>query len=162
MAATYEPIATNTLSGAGVITFNSIASSWSDLRLVILSTGNMGNIGLRFNSDSGTNYSYTQIRGNGSVASSDRATAQNYAYITNLISNITAPALVTTDIFSYTGSTYKTLLSQTAADLNGSGETNAFVNLWRSTAAVTSISITCNSGAFAAGTTATLYGIKAA
>jgi hypothetical protein len=159
MPATYEKIATTTLSGAGVITFSSIAASWTDLRLVIVSTGNMGNIGLRFNSDSATNYSDTFIRGNGSAASSSRDTSQNYAYITNLVSNITVPALTTTDIFSYAGATFKTLLSQTAADLNGSGETNAFVNLWRSTAAITAISITCNSGAFASGTTATLYGI---
>ena len=159
MPATYEKIASTTLGGAGVITFSSIAASWTDLRLVIVSTGNMGNIGLRFNSDSATNYSDTFIRGNGSAASSSRSTSQNYAYITNLVSNITVPALTTTDIFSYAGSTFKTLLSQTAADLNGSGETNAFVNLWRSTAAITAISITCNSGAFASGTTATLYGI---
>jgi hypothetical protein len=159
MATTYDKIASTTLGGAGSITFSSIAASWTDLRLVIVSTGNMGNIGLRFNSDTATNYSYTFIRGNGSAASSSNGTSQNYAYITNLISNITQPALTTTDIFSYAGSTYKTLLSQTAADLNGSGETNAYVNLWRSTAAITSISITCNSGAFASGTTATLYGI---
>lgn len=159
MATTYEKIATTTLGGSGVITFSSIASTFTDLRLVIVSTGNMGNIGLRFNSDSGTNYSSTSMRGNGSTATSTRATSSNYAYITNLVNNITQPALTTTDIFSYAGSTFKTMLSQTAADLNGSGETNAFVNLWQSTSAINAISITCNSGAFASGTTATLYGI---
>jgi hypothetical protein len=162
MAVTYEPIASTTLGGSGVITFSSIGSTFTDLRLVIVSTGNMGNIGLRFNSDSGTNYSSTSMRGNGSTASSTRANSQNYAYITNLGTNITAPALTTTDIFSYAGSTFKTMLSQTAADLNGSGETNAFVNLWRSTSAINELSITCNSGVFASGTTATLYGIKEA
>lgn len=157
--ATYEKIATTTLGGAGSITFSSIAASWTDLRLVILSTGNMGIIGVRFNSDSASNYSDTFIRGNGSAASSSRDTSQTYALLTNLINNITVPALTTTDIFSYAGSTYKTMLSQTSADLNGSGETNAFVTMWRSTAAITSMTITSNSGSFGSGTTATLYGI---
>ena len=155
-------IATSTLSGSGVITFSSISSAYTDLRLVILSTGNMGNIGLRFNSDSATNYSDTFIRGNGSAASSSRDTAQNYAYITNLVSNITVPALTTTDIFSYAGSTYKTILSNRSSDYNGSGKTGVFVNLWRSTAAINRVDAIAQGGNWIIGTTFTLYGIKAA
>jgi hypothetical protein len=163
MPATYEPIATTTLgSAAATITFSSIASSWTDLRLVLIGTSSAGGSGYcRFNSDSGTNYSITYLRGDGSTASSVRST--NYDRVgfngDNGIST-TIPSMATIDIFSYAGSTNKTCLTTSPQDMNGSGSYEATVALWRNTAAITSITLSLSGGNFASGYTATLYGIK--
>ena len=167
MAITYEPIATTTLgSAAASITFSSISSAYTDLRLVIVATMNSAGTmhTLQFISDTGTNYSTTSLYGTGSAAGAYRTT--NYSYFElggeSTGGSTTIPMLLTIDIFSYTGSTYKTILGTESNDLNGSGEITRRVGLWRSTSAITSIKIPTSSGNLAAGTTATLYGIKAA
>lgn len=163
MPATYEPIATTTLgSAANTITFSSIGSGYTDLRLVFVGTSaNATNFTVRFNSDSGSNYSSTYISGTGAAAQSGRFTSQTEIYPTIGLSS--TPQQYTLDIFSYAGSTNKTFLLQETADKNGSGRTSAFVCLWRSTAAITSINLKGMYGTapdnFDAGTTATLYGI---
>ena len=70
--------------------------------------------------------------------------------------------LYTIDIFSYAGSTYKTMLNSLSNDLNGSGKVISEVGLWRSTAAITSLTLTADSTSMAANTTLTLYGVKSA
>ena len=76
MTATYDPIATTTLgSAASTITFSSIPNTFTDLRLVLFgvtlnATGTYNQI--RFNNDTGTNYSWTQLLGNGSAAQAQR------------------------------------------------------------------------------------------
>lgn len=160
--ATYEPIQTYTLSSAASsIDFTSIASSWTDLKLVIIGTCSSGTstVDLTFNNDTATNYSMTRLRGDGSSATAANYTNRSYIWVGSLDST-TVPTMATVDIFSYSGSTYKTLLSSIAADLNGSGTVQNYVGLWRSTSAITSIKL--SAGNFNTGTTATLYGIKAA
>lgn len=166
MPATYEPIATTTLgSAASSITFSSIASSWTDLRVVcVYTTANFGiYTTLRFNSDSGGNYSDTYIIGDGSSATSARdsggATFIGFGAYPNGISSGQFN-FVTADIFSYAGSTNKTSLLTSSLDKNGSGDVQRMVGLWRNTSAITSLTIATNGGTMSAGTTATLYGIK--
>jgi hypothetical protein len=81
MATTYEKIATTTLgSASSTITFNSIAASWTDLRIVLVSVNDASStqpVEMRFNSDSGTNYSTTNLYGNGGNAGSYRYTNAN-------------------------------------------------------------------------------------
>lgn len=166
MATTYEPIQTTTLTSAqSSITFSSIPSTYTDLRVVWVGTNTTGSseVRLRFNSDTGTNYSQTALSGNGSSATSGRLTSQTLIYLTwgNSL-NGTLPAFKTVDVFSYTGSTYKTVLSTESTDRNGSGSVVANVGLWRSTSTITSIELSVDTNNFATGTTATLYGIKAA
>lgn len=164
MPATYEPIATTTLgSAASTITFSSIPATYTDIKLVFVGTANTGtNCLMRFNSDSATNYSRTYIIGDGASASSARNSNVTVVSLTiqNTI-NATTPTMRTADIFSYAGSTNKTVLTTETSDLNGSGSTVSAVQLWRNTAAITSLSLETTSGAtFSIGTTATLYGIK--
>jgi hypothetical protein len=164
MPATYEPIATTTLgSAAATITFSSISSAYTDLRIVLVgssSSASEDDPQLRFNSDSGTNYSRTQMRGDGTSASSNRQTSQNYMVIGKITATGSIKGMTTADIFSYAGSTYKTVLGTGSADANGSGNVQRAVGLWRSTAAITSIQIAlASSSNFEIGTTATLYGI---
>ena len=163
MPATYEPIATTTLgSAAASITFSSIASSWTDLRLVLVGTGSSAvNAIMRFNSDTATNYSQTYIYGDGASAASTRLTTQTYVRLTgNGGISTTIPQMWTVDIFSYAGSTFKTSLVTASEDNNGSGNVERIVGLWRSTAAITSVLVSPTSGNWNIGTTATLYGIK--
>jgi hypothetical protein len=164
MAATYEPIATTTLgSAASSITFSSIPATYSDIRLVLTAkdaTGS-GYVKLTFNNDTGTNYSRTLIYGDGSAAGSASNTNQAFIRMNSGLST-TIPELLTADIFSYAGSTYKTALVTANEDKNGSGLIYSIVGLWRSTSAINRIDLSNSVNNFAIGTTATLYGIKAA
>lgn len=163
--ATYEPIATTTLgSTAATVTFSGISSAYTDLKVVIVATAATGgNFGFRFNSDTGTNYSRTMLRGNGTTASSGSSTNIDYFQLTNGATIGTTPSLHTVDLFSYAGSTYKTILYTENSDYNGSGSVVYQVGLWRSTSAINRIDFFQQSGTdFAAGSTFTIYGIKAA
>ena len=163
MPATYEPIATTTLgSAASSITFSSISGSYTDLRCVLVFTGNGGNASasLRVNGDSGSNYSLSRLTGDGASASSSRDTSQTNILLTgNPYATSTIPQLTEIDIFSYAGSTNKTFLVKASADRNGAGYVEYAVALWRNTSAITSIVISSAVNNFATGTTATLYGI---
>lgn len=155
-------IATQTLSStASTITFSSIPGTYTDLRLVILGiSGTSTNIALRFNSDTGSNYSRTRIIGDGSAATSTIAINDTEIDLNRENLSTTLPSLYTVDIFSYAGSFNKTLLASVNEDRNGSGSVVRTTGLWRNTSAITSILVTTLSGdTFGIGTTATLYGI---
>jgi hypothetical protein len=163
MPATYEPIATTTLgSAASSITFSSIPATYTDLVLVVtgLFTSSGGNSRIRFNGDTGTNYSNTRLQGDGTSASSNRSTSQAFLRLDYDGNSSTVPNMTRTNIFSYAGSTNKTCLIESSEDKNGSGSTVRTVGLWRDTSAITSIEVLMSSSTFATGTIATLYGIK--
>ena len=156
-------IATTTLgTAAATITFSSIASSYTDLRLVLVGTSVSAqtNVEVTFNSDTGTNYSWVYLGGNGTSAVSSSGTSRNFIRLTNQTNfNDTIPTMRTVDVFSYAGSTNKTVLTTESADLNGSGATTYAAQLWRNTAAINTIRLNAPNANFAIGTTATLYGI---
>jgi hypothetical protein len=162
MATTYEPIATTTLgSAASSITFSSISSAYTDLRFVVAVKPNDTTTFayVQFNNDTGSNYSGTELVGNGASAASYRESSSGNGVpilIADYIPN--QNGLITLDIFSYSGSTNKTTLATYSGDNAGSGYVSRAVGLWRNTAAITSVKLV--GGNFAAGTTATLYGIK--
>ena len=170
MPATYEPIATQTLaSAAATITFSSIPATYTDLRLVLVVNGFTGAATftplLRFNGSSGgTEHSETNMYGEGASAISVRNTSDAYISLaTGSSISSTVPTLIELDVFSYAGSTNKTVLINYSNDRNGSGETGRIVGLKRNTAAINAINLGSSSAAsYAIGTTATLYGIKAA
>jgi hypothetical protein len=160
MPATYEPIATTTLTTTATsITFSSIPATYTDLVLVVTALASTGtqSIDLIFNSDSGSNYSQTRIVGDGSTATSSRNSNLGFMRVASAVST-TIPGLSITNIFSYAGSTNKTVLTSESEDKNGSGSTTQRVQLWRNTAAINRIDL--NNTSLATGTTATLYGIK--
>ncbi len=165
MAITYEPIATTTLGTAANISFTSIPGTYNNLRVVI--SGSMTNngyyTGLRFNSDTSGSYSGTYLRSDGSTVSTKIQSNNSYMTLDNGggAASSTIPQLVTIDIFNYySGSNYVTVLATLSQDKNGSGELTTMIGLWNNTF-VTSIDLSPTSS-WAAGTTATLYGIKAA
>lgn len=162
--ATYVPIASQTLgSAASSVTFSSIAGTYTDLIVVINAKAVTGtpSIALRFNSDSGSNYSYTGLAGNGSSASSARASNTSTAWVSAYLNGVSSTnwnnGII--HIMNYANSTtYKTSLARWAgADY----EVDAIVTLWRSTSAITEVNLIAQSN-LVAGSTFTLYGIKAA
>lgn len=165
MASTYEPISTTTLgSAASSITFSSIPATYTDLKVVFVGTTTVDGETLyyRFNSDSGSNYSVTQVYGTGTNPVGTRrltsATQLSTTYAYSL--SDTTPQMITFDVFSYAGSTNKTTIGSHAGDNNGAGGVDVTVGLWRSTSAITSIFMFPSGGTtFKIGTTATLYGI---
>ena len=162
--ATYTPIASQTLgSAAASITFSSIPGTYTDLRLVLTGATSVGGdaLVLQFNADTATNYSSTILSGYGSSASSSSylSTPSLRLWI-NYSSSTTIPGFVSVDLFSYAGSTNKTLLATTSDDQNGSGTVELIAGLWRSTSAITSIKVfLVNANNFNTGTIATLWGI---
>lgn len=164
MAQTYSPIATTTLgTAASSITFSSIPSTYTDLRVVLVQLTSVDgtSTSMRFNSDSTTLYSQTDLGGYGTSAFSQRATNATALQIGGT-DGTSIPGFKTIDIFSYVGSTNKTTLQTVQRDRNGSGGVEVNVGLYRSTSAITSITFLVGSGTFNAGTTATIWGIKAA
>lgn len=158
MPATYENIATVTVGTATPdINFTSIPGTFTDLVLVFNGTGD-GNsaVFLTFNGST-TNYSDTQLYGTGTAAGSQRRTGnsriQDILIYTNRSTGIY-------HIFNYANTTTnKTVLARGGA---AEVEVQAVVGLWANTAAITSIKLTAGTVNWASGTTATLYGIKAA
>ena len=154
---TYTPIARTVLgSNSADVTLSSISGSYTDLVIVISGTANTTTaFDVRFNGDSGSNYSATRITGNVSTATSIRS-----SNATNMpLGNITTSQSVSIiNIMNYSNTTTnKTIIARgNSADTL----TNAIVGLWRNTSAITSINFT--GGTFQAGTTFTIYGILAA
>jgi hypothetical protein len=154
-------IATTTLtSTVSSITFSSIPSTYTDLKLVFVVTG-VGAVRIQPNSDAGARFSTTVLLGNGSAASSTYNPNTSFGInLAEIVSpSSTVPTLYTADIFSYAGSTFKTILGTGNGDRNGSGEVGNLVGLWRDTTAISSIKIDSNGNDYYAGSTATLYGI---
>ena len=168
MASTYEPIASHTLtSSATSYTFTSVPSTFTDLVLVVnaqrSTTAENPSLTLRFNSDTGSNYSMTNLLGNGSSASSSRQSNQSMMNLSyHSLPSADSFATYVISIASYTNTNvYKTVLSASGHASYGVQRT---VGLWRSTAAITSVTVT-NDGSptnFSTGCTFSLYGLAAA
>ena len=143
------------------ITFTSIPQGYTDLVVVMnnqIASGGNDNILYQYNGDTATNYSGTSLYGTGSAAASDRAS--NSA---NYIAGRVGSAVNSTSIFQVqnysNATTYKTSLSRANVS---DALVMAFVGLWRSTAAITSLKLyTASSVNFNVGSTFSLYGIAA-
>lgn len=113
--------------------------------------------------DGGSNYSLTLLRGDGGGASTARFTNLTGGQIGMIpAANATAGIFgsVIVHILNYTTSANKTVLSRAAADRNGAGNVDAWVNMWRNSGPVTVIQLGAD-GQFAAGSSLSLYGLKA-
>ena len=153
ISTTYEPIATYTVpSSAGSYTFTSIPQTYTDLVMIFNGVGG-NNISLQFNGDTSSNYSATRIQGDGSTASSSR-----WSNTTSMFGPYAVAENVTIwQIQNYSNSTtYKTALAKGG----GAGtQVEAYVGLWRNTAAITSLTVITPSANISAGSTISIYGI---
>jgi soluble P-type ATPase len=114
----------------------------------------------QFNSDTATNYSYTYLAGNGSTASSSRASNASgiNAYHVSGQSDTNLKNNLILNLQNYSNTTTnKTCVIRGNTDL----ETAATVGLYRSTSVISSLTVLTTNGNLQAGSTFTLYGIKA-
>lgn len=159
---TYVAIDTKTLSTTASITFTSIPQTYTDLVLVLgsLTFSSGGNPQIQFNGDTSTNYSNTDMYGNGTSALSTRNSNNNYINIgfSSTNGSATEPSTIIMQVANYTSATTnKTILGR---GNRAGGEAQANVGLWRGTpAAINSITVKVASGGMTG--TATLYGIAA-
>lgn len=164
MALTYEPIATTTLTSASsLITFSSIPSTYTDLRVVIYySTASGSTAALRLNNDTGGNYGYKGLIGSSSSP---------IAFNTSGANNIRIPyntqtngmAFATFDILGYTRARVKMVLYTVNQVFSSTGETASGVGTWVDNTVVNRVDLFGNTVVnFNIGTQATIYGIKAA
>jgi hypothetical protein len=118
--------------------------------------------GLRFNSDTGTNYSNTYLVGIGTGSGiGGRGVNFTYADCGYLSANSGNPNTRIVNIMNYANTTTNKTVISRASSVNGS-QTTSYANIWRNTAAITSITILTLASNYSTGTTFTLYGIKAA
>jgi hypothetical protein len=168
MATTYTLISTVTVGsgGAASISFSSIPQTYTDLELVISArgSGNGGGPGNAyitgtFNA-SGSNFTWSQLWGNGSTASSNNSTS---AFIGSAMTD----AFYTASTFgngkltipNYTTANYKSYSVDSVDENNGSASYTLFIaGLWSNTAAITAITLTGTSN-FVQYSSASLYGI---
>lgn len=160
MAATYIPIATQTLaSPATSITFSSIPGTYTDLRLIvhIALTSSATSIYLQMNGLNPTT-SYGYIKGDGATPVYINNTTT--ATVAGVTSSNTQPSFMQVDFFSYAASANKSVLIQGGEDVNGTGFLFNTVGTFQTTAAITSIAIsTVSAPTMGTGTVATLFGI---
>ena len=158
--ATYALIETKTLGSAtSSVTFSSIPGTYTDLVLVINATASGGGLNpqIQFNGDTASNYSLTWMYGNGSAPFSGRYSNQTSSYIGYLTT--TEPATFIVQVEDYSNSTtYKSGLFRWNAT---NTEVGAGVCLWRSTSAITSLTVKTSAHNYATGSTFKLYGIQA-
>ena len=163
--ATYDRLATTTLtSTTATITFSSINQTYTDLILVMSCSINTagGNCWVRVNGDTGSNYAYNAMYNSGSsVLGTVNGSTALGLLAGCLVGWDTNETIIILQINSYANTTtYKTGSSRgnnpsTAVDRSGS--------LWKSTAAINSLTILNGSGnSFLTGSKFTIYGIKAA
>jgi hypothetical protein len=154
---TYTPLATVTLgASASSVTFSSIPATYRDLILVASGTATSnGALLLRYNGDTGSNYSRVGMAGNGSSAASFSGTDTSVG----LTLWQTTQGNIKIQVMDYSA-TDKHTTGLSNGGLAGA-EAVAIAHRWANTAAVTSITILHNSFQMAAGTTLSLYGVIA-
>lgn len=166
MASTYTPIATTTLgSNTASYTFSSIPGTYTDLKVICANLTNTttNTLCLKFNGDSGANYSWTTLSFGPGGLSSLRATGDSRGvalggYVEGL--DATTPGIYIGEVLNYSNTnTYKSCLGR---GNNTARDTEAIIGLWRNTAAITSVTVAPSGGSMKTGTILTIYGIKAA
>ena len=167
----FYQIATTTV-GAGTtsqIVFSSIPADYTHLQIRAISRANaaIGDDLLRFqfNSDTGNNYSYHALSGNGSATSASNATSTSFLITqqspgNNRTSNTYGAYVV--DILDYKDTNkFKTIRSIGGFDSNGAGELGLTSGNWRNTNAITSIKLYIGIYNLSQYSSFQLYGVKA-
>ena len=154
---TYLPLATITLGSAqSSVTFGSIPATYSDLIVVFDGqTTDGSNCSYTINSDTGTNYPYVFMRGDGNGTASGATTVANANYVGYFTANPSNAIIQFLD-YSATDKHKSSLVRMN----DPSARVFANANRWASTAAINRIDFILSGGeSFATGSTFSLYGI---
>lgn len=167
----YESISTVTVGsgGASSITFSSIPSTYQHLQIRVLARTNRGTeadfLTVTFNGDTGSNYSYHYLQGDGNSAASSNSVNSPYILFNRFAASSATSGVNGVGVFDLLdyANTNKNKTSRSLAgyDNNGSGVVEMDSGAWYNTAAVTSVSIAPGAGtAFSQYSSFALYGIK--
>lgn len=169
-----EPIAT-TLVGAGgsaTVTFSNIPQGYKHLQIRMIARTNRANSGggdylkINFNGDTGTNYAYHEVYGNGTTAAAQAATSSAFGFLERAADAGATSGMfgaILTDILDYANTNkYKTLRFLGGYDNNSTGGSVMLgSSLWMNTAPITSIVLTQGGGtSFAQYSRFSLFGLK--
>ena len=144
----FESIGTSVVGsgGAASVTFSSIPAGYKHLQLRIAAGNSSSNyLSLVMNSDTGSNYAFHRLSGDGASADSNASTSRADMILTgaggmSTDANIRGGFIV--DILDYANTNkYKTVRSLNGNDANGSGSMNLSSNVWLSTIAITSLTL---------------------
>jgi hypothetical protein len=172
-AGDFESISTVSVGsgGAANVEFTSIPGTFTHLQVRAIHRTDRAQaqdfIALRLNGDTGSNYAYHLLSGDGSSASTDAQINLTYGsdFFTTSASN-TASIFGTSviDILDYANTNkFKTIRTLSGADRNGAGRMQLHSSLWRSTSAITSIKFySSNSANLVQYSSFALYGIRSA
>ena len=172
MPKTYDPIASTTLSSTqATITMSNIPQTYTDLIVIpyLQATANDVGVGIYYNSDNASgNYSRTWLYGWSTAVGSTRNSN------TNTIGNFTSQTGAANNLFNcyhlnimgYASTNKNKTVTYQAGNMQTTAsntEVGFGSGLWRSTAAITSLTFVCGGGStFTSGSNITIYGIKAA
>lgn len=165
----YDSIATVTASGSSsTITFSSIPQTYQHLQIRGISKSPNGGPALviQYNGDSSVNYKSHYLEGNGASAYAGVGGTNTYGYCGYAVpgsANSSMRSATIIDILDYTNTNkYKTTRSLSGYDTNNTvdGYMDLFSNLWMSTSAVNSITLSIQGELFVANSQFALYGIK--
>jgi hypothetical protein len=149
--------------GSASMAFSSIPATFSDLIIYASArntyAGVADDILISFNGDA--NRSSRYLYGTGAAVSSVSVGA-GIGLINSANSTASCFAVVKIQITQYAGSNYKSITAEslTTNDSDGTQYQTLASGIWSNTAAITSISLTPNSGTFVEFSSADLYGIK--
>lgn len=170
MAVTYEPIASQTLgANAASVEFLNLPSTFTDIVIVCQyaqGSGSVDGVFLRFNTDSATNYSQTALYGNGSTSASQRVSSTTRIYVDWSTGYYTTGQIhsAVASVMSYSNTNVNKTVLCASASTNTNGTVARSVGLWRSTSAITSLSLTAggvSTPLLQSGSTFSLFGVKA-
>jgi hypothetical protein len=142
------------------VTFSSIPATYRDLIVVVAGTtsGAVG-VALRFNSDSGSNYSYVLMDGYGSGSGSSSSSGSDTSMNMGVIGNGQSNTIYQVMDYSATDK-HKTALNRTNSE--SWGGVRAGAGRWANTSAITSVQVFTNGvNTFSSGTSFSLYGVAA-
>lgn len=170
MPLTYNAIASTTVGagGAANITFSSIPSTYTDLILKLSLRGSYSvvaySMSMRFNSDTGNNYTLRSLYGDGSAAGSEVSSGISYLPVLINGNSATSSTFGNAEVYipNYGGSTQKSISADAVSESNAT-TTYAYLHagIWTGTSAITSITLNAlSSYVFNQYSTATLYGIS--
>jgi hypothetical protein len=146
---------------ASEVAFSNLPQNYSDLVVVIDgSSSSITNWRIRFNGDSGANYSFIALSGTGSGTAGNTYINEVFAtYVWQNYSATTSRMMARLQIMDYSAlDKHKTMLARSDS---GVGSTELFANRWGNTAAVTSFNLFPQNTTWVSGTSFYLYGIVA-
>jgi len=167
----YDSLSTVTVPAGGVasVTFAGIPNTYKHLQIrAMLRSGTAGSedsVIMRFNGDSGNNYSYHFLFGNGSSANASATSSTSLIYpwaipAASFLANSFGVQII--DLLDYANTTKnKTTRTLAGFDDNSTGGRIALTSgAWYNTSAVNSISITTGGSSIAQHSQFTLYGVR--